>query len=409
MEYQEAIDWLFAQVPFYQKQGKSAYKADLSNITNLCEALGNPHLDLNFIHVAGTNGKGSVCHMTASVLQEAGLKVGLYTSPHLLDFRERIRLNGQMIPKSFVLNFIQENKALIKSTKCSFFEITTAMMFLYFAEIKPDIILLETGLGGRLDSTNIIKTPLVSAITNIGLDHTNILGNTIEKIATEKAGIIKENGVVAIGIMPPEVERIFMDTAKSRRNKIIKASGFSSISSELKGACQGDNSRLVQAIIQALNIKPSFEISEVHIKKGLENVVKNTGLRGRWERLENSPAVILDTGHNANGIDTIVETLKKSSYDQLHWVFGAMADKDIEAVVKLLPVDGKYYLCGINNPRSLTLETLKKVFSECGLEFTSESSPFTAYTLAKKNASKNDLILLAGSTFLIAEFLEEYN
>jgi dihydrofolate synthase/folylpolyglutamate synthase len=409
MEYQEAINWLFSQVPFYQKQGKSAYKADLSNITKLCEALGNPQNGLKYIHIAGTNGKGSVCHMTASVLQEAGLKVGLYTSPHLLDFRERIRLNGEMIPETYVLNFIEKNGQLIKETECSFFEATTALMFAYFSEEKPDIILLETGLGGRLDSTNIIQAPLIAALTNIGLDHTNILGNSIEKIASEKAGIIKEESVVAIGVMPQEVERIFVNTAESKNCEFINVANFSSLASDLKGAYQQENTKLVQAIIHSLNMHYSYQIHYTDIKRGLANVVKNTRLKGRWELFASDPKVILDTGHNPNGIQSIIRTLENESYNRLHWVFGAMADKDIELVVDLLPIDAQYYLCQINNKRSLSLKILSTAFAKAGLKFSAANSPSEAYFLAKKNASKDDLILLAGSTFLVAEFLEEFS
>lgn len=406
MTYPQAVEWLFNQLPFYQKQGKSAYKADLNNIFRLCSELGNPQDELSFIHVAGTNGKGSVCHMTASILQEAGYKVGLFTSPHLLDFRERIKLNGKMIPQEDVLLFVSKNREMIEGCQCSFFEATTAMMFWYFAKEKPDVVVLETGLGGRLDSTNIIKNPLLTVITNIGLDHVNILGDNIVQIAKEKAGIIKAKSPLVLGVMEDQAEREIIKNARLKGVEVCDAKYFKPVFSDLKGSYQLQNSQTVQAVIKVLENRDWEKLSKEKIERGLANVVKNTGLHGRWELVSENPKTILDAGHNKDGIKNILACLKNESFEQLHWVFASMSDKDLTGILSLLPSEACFYITEANTPRSRKTEELTKLFLKNGFNAVSYNNIADALSSSQKNAKKNDLILIAGSIFLLADYYQ---
>ena len=325
MNYDETVSWMFQQLPMYQNKGKSAFKKDLTNTLALSHHLDNPHKQFKSIHVAGTNGKGSTSHMLASVLQKAGYRVGLYTSPHLKDFRERIRINGEVVSKQFVIGFIKRNKAFLESHQLSFFEMTVGMAFGYFAKQKVDVAIIEVGLGGRLDSTNII-TPELSIITNIGLDHTQFLGDTLQKIAEEKAGIIKPNVPVVVSETQPETKSIFQVKAKSSNSEIFFADKLiqKGLKSDLKGLYQIHN---IKAVMQAVNILSysKFKISKTELKKGLLNVINNTGLKGRWQILGHKPKTICDTAHNREGLTYVMQQLKEEEYERLHIVFGAVS------------------------------------------------------------------------------------
>ena len=327
MTYKETLDWMFAQLPMYQQKGMTAYKDKLDNIVNFTEILGNPEKKFKSIHVAGTNGKGSSSHMLASILQEAGYNVGLYTSPHLKDFRERIKINGKPVPKKFVIEFIAKHRPFLEYHKLSFFEMTVGMAFDYFGNENIDIAIIEVGLGGRLDSTNII-TPEVSLITNIGMDHTNILGDSLEKIAMEKAGIIKRNVPVVISERQPETEVIFTLIARQRRSKIVFSDelDIADYPSDLMGDYQRQNSKGVVACLKQLQ---GFEVKEKHIKKGLKNVVSNTGILGRWQILQSKPTVICDTAHNKEGLQQVLQQLKNQKHEKLHLVLGFVNDKEV--------------------------------------------------------------------------------
>ena len=403
MNYDETINWMFQQLPMYQNKGKAAYKEDLSNTLLLSRHLGEPQEHFKSIHVAGTNGKGSTSHMLASVLQEAGYKVGLYTSPHLKDFRERIRINGKVISKQFVIGFIKRNRPFFKANHLSFFEMTVGMAFNYFAKKKIDIAVIEVGLGGRLDSTNII-TPELSIITNIGFDHMQFLGDTIEKIALEKAGIIKNNIPVVIGQTQQEIEGVFKEKAKSCDSKIYFADQLVDewFESDLKGNYQTHN---IKTAIQSVKLlqKSGYKISERQLKRGLLNVSNNTGLQGRWQVLQQSPKIICDTAHNKEGLTYVMKQLQSETFKELHIVFGVVNDKELNSIIPLLPVNAKYYYCKPNVNRGLDVKKLKSVFNKNDLAGKAYHSVEDALNAAKSHAEKEDLIYVGGSTFVVAE------
>ena len=410
MNYQETLNWMFNQLPMYQQQGASAYKEDLTNSLLLSNYLGKPENDLKFIHVAGTNGKGSTSHLLASVLKEAGYKVGLYTSPHLKDFRERIKIiipevSGE-ITEEFVCEFIEKHIDFFKSNELSFFEMTVGLAFEYFKKEKIDIAIIEVGLGGRLDSTNII-TPLISVITNIGKDHVQLLGNTLEAIANEKAGIIKKDIPVVIGEYIAETKPVFLAKANEMESEIYFASETISnvYPSDLKGNYQISNKKTAIQTLRILNSIPGFEVSEAAIKKGFLNVVKNTGLQGRWQQLNSAPKTICDTAHNQHGLEIVINQIKTEQFDTLHFVFGVVNDKDLDEILPLFPKNAIYYFCKPNMPRGLDAKILEQKSQEFGLTGKVYNSVSEAYTSAKENAVVTDFIYIGGSNFVVAEIL----
>lgn len=406
MNYSETINWLFQQLPMYQTQGASAYKKDLTNTVLLASYLENPEQHLTCIHVAGTNGKGSTSHLLASVFQEAGYKVGLYTSPHLKDFRERIKINGIDISKDFIVDFVAKNKDFFEAHQLSFFEMTVGLAFDYFKKEKTDINIIEVGMGGRLDSTNIIK-PEVSVITNIGLDHTQFLGDTFEKIAFEKAGIIKQNIPVIIGEYTVETRKVFEEKAQSMHSPIYFASDLieKTYSSPLLGDYQIHNKRTVLQTFRVIQEQNRFNISEDHIKKGFQNVIKNTRLQGRWQQINENPKAICDTAHNSHGLKIVLHQIQKEKFDQLHLVLGVVNDKDLDEILPLFPKKAHYYFCKPEIPRGLDAVILKEKASEYGLNGKVFNSVSNAYQAALKNATPNDFIYIGGSTFVVAEIL----
>ncbi|MFV0565413.1 MAG: bifunctional folylpolyglutamate synthase/dihydrofolate synthase [Flavobacteriaceae bacterium] len=405
MTYQNTLDWMFLQLPMYQRQGKSAFKKDLSNTLKLAQQLNHPQHNFKTVHVAGTNGKGSTSHMLASILQEVGYKVGLYTSPHLKDFRERIKINGKTVSKQFITGFITRNKLFLEKNNLSFFEMTVGMAFDYFSKQKVDIAVVEVGLGGRLDSTNII-TPQVSVITNIGLDHTQFLGNTLEAIAYEKGGIIKPNIPVVIGETQPETIEVFKTLANKNRTKIVFADQEETINyqSDLKGIYQAKNIKTVQAAIRELQ-KKGFNTSENHIKQGFLKVVKNTGLLGRWQVLAHNPKVVCDTGHNKEGLTYVVKQIASETFNALHIVFGVVSDKDLSALVNILPKNATYYFCKPNIPRGMGAQQLKTELNMFGFKGEAYNSVNEAYKAALSQAQKSDFVFVGGSTFVVAEII----
>ena len=405
MTYQDTLNWMFSQLPMYQRQGKTAFKKDLSNTLKLAEHLNNPENKFKSVHVAGTNGKGSTSHILASVLQEAGYKVGLYTSPHLKDFRERIKINGQEVSKHFVIGFIKRNKDFFEANKLSFFEMTVGMAFDYFAKQNIDIAVVEVGLGGRLDSTNIV-IPEVSIITNIGLDHTQFLGDTLEAIAFEKGGIIKPNIPVVIGETQKETAPVFKSLAKSCDSEILFADQLVSevYKSDLMGSYQSKNIKTVIQTVKQLQGK-GFKISKKNIKQGLLKVVKNTGLLGRWQILKERPKVVCDTGHNREGLIYVMQQLSNETFESLHIVFGVVNDKDLRSILDLLPKKATYYFCKPNIPRGLDAEELQQTFSSYKLKGRAYKSVNEAYNSALNNARKDDFIYVGGSTFVVAEII----
>jgi dihydrofolate synthase/folylpolyglutamate synthase len=406
MNYKETTDWMFNQLPMYQLQGASAYKKDLTNTHLLIDHLHNPHKELKFIHVAGTNGKGSTSHMLASIMQEAGYKVGLYTSPHLKDFRERIKINGAEITETFVCDFINQNKTFFESHDISFFEMSVGMAFAYFAKEEVDIAIIEVGMGGRLDATNII-TPIVSVITNIGLDHTQFLGNTIAAIAGEKAGIIKPTIPIVIGEYTPETKVVFLAKAQENNSQLYLASDLISANypSDLLGDYQLPNKKAVIQTIAVLNSQQEFSINDNEIRMGLLNVVKNTGLQGRWQQLADSPKIICDTAHNSHGLEIVMNQIQKELFTKLHVVLGVVNDKDLDKILPLFPKNAIYYFSKPNNPRGLDATTLADKSKEHGLTGTVFNSITIAYQNAIEAAADTDLIYVGGSTFVVAEIL----
>lgn len=429
--YPEVLDFLYSQLPMFQRSGPAAYKDNLDNTFRLDEMFGHPHQSFKTIHIAGTNGKGSVSHMLASVLQEAGYKTGLYTSPHLKDFRERIRVNGEMIAEQavidFTLSYREKNKT--EQLEPSFFELTVSMAFDYFRTMKVDVAVIEVGLGGRLDSTNII-TPEVSVITNISFDHMALLGNTLPKIAAEKAGIIKAGIPVIVGESSPETNPVFESFAQKVDTKLefadqtyqteyslLTPDGFQSfyirkngdlyyrdLQTDLKGIYQRQNVPTVLKTIDCLHEK-GWNLNEALIRKGLKNTLGNTGLMGRWQTIGNNPLVVCDTGHNPAGIKLVVEQIGQTAWKALHMVIGMVNDKDQSEVLSLLPANATYYFTKANIPRATTPEELAAKASRFGLAGNCYNSVREALSAALKNADKNDLIFIGGSTFVVAEIL----
>jgi len=435
MKYRQTLDYLFAQLPMFHRIGAAAYRADLGNTIALCTLLGHPENSFKSIHVAGTNGKGSTSHLIASVLQSAGYKTGLCTSPHLKDFRERIRVNGKKIPKAYICDFVSSNKRSFESVQSSFFEYAAVMAFQYFADEKVDVAIIETGMGGRLDSTNVI-TPLISVITNISKDHTMFLGDTLPAIAVEKAGIIKQGVPVVIGETQPEVQDVFLKKAKAlnapihfadqnykiqdmkekkgdfniapMRRDSIPGDGVPGVgvplNCPLTGIYQKKNFITSFQVLEIL-IDCGFKISENAIRSGFRNVVRQTGLQGRWQVLPGEPRTICDVGHNEAGIKYIIEQLNLEKFDRLHWVFGLVNDKDADGILKLLPADAIFYFCKANIPRGLDADELRQKAIVFGLNGKVYPSVKEAYQAAKQAAAENDLVFVGGSTFIVAEVL----
>ena len=400
MNYKDTLNYLFSQLPMYQRTGVAAYKKDIGNIIKACDFLNNPQEKFKSIHIAGTNGKGSTAHLLSSVLQEAGYKTGLYTSPHLVDFRERIKINGKKISEKNVIDFVNINKENFETINMSFFEYTVAMAFYEFEKEKVDIAIIETGLGGRLDSTNIIN-PLLSIITNIGYDHMNLLGDSLEEIAFEKAGIIKENTPVLIGKKQQEIDHIFKKQANKKYASLTYAKRFDNQFSEEIPDYQKENINTVISAIDVLN----WNISNEEINSGIKNVKINTGLRGRWEVLSTKPKIVCDTGHNIDGINQVINHLEKIKYGKLHFVFGTVNDKKLDSILNILPKDGIYYFCKAKIDRALDANKLKSLCESKNIFGESYSSVTSALNAAKKNSENEDLILIGGSTFVVAEVL----
>jgi len=406
MNYPETLEWMFNKLPMYQTQGATAYRKDITNTVLLAEHLGHPEKQLRCIHVAGTNGKGSTSHLLASVLMEAGYKVGLYTSPHLKDYRERITINGETISEAYVVEFITKNKPFFETHNLSFFEMSVGLAFEYFANENIDIAVIEVGMGGRLDSTNII-TPLISVITNIGLDHTQFLGDTLEAIAFEKAGIIKNNIPVVIGEHLAETKPVFTAKAKETHSEIYFASDLveKDYPCGLLGDYQFYNKKTVIQTLRVLQEKKLLQVSEDAIKNGFLNVITNTHLQGRWQQLGANPKIICDTAHNAHGLTVVMEQLKKEKYNHLHLVLGVVNDKKLDDILTLLPTNAKYYFCKPNISRGLEATVLQEKATTFGLKGTIYNSVSEAYEHSRKMAGVDDLIYIGGSTFVVAEIL----
>lgn len=421
MNYRETLDYLYNTLPVFQKVGGVAYKKGLDNTINLLSALDNPHHKFKSIHVAGTNGKGSVSSMLAAVFQNAGYKTGLYTSPHLKEFTERIKVNGIEVDQEFVVDFVEKTQNLIKEIRPSFFELTVAMAFDYFALSQVDIAIIEVGMGGRLDSTNVIN-PELSIITNISFDHQQYLGDTLEKIAEEKAGIIKENVPVVVSEYVPETRRVFEKAALERNTSIVYASDqyvvsetslgmkvtrdgkieYNEIEMDLKGGYQEKNLKAVLAALQVMKSK-SWKLPIGKIKEGLKNVGRLTGLKGRWQVLSQSPMIICDTGHNVAGITYILEEIQKSNFQNLYMVLGMVSDKDISGILELLPKHATYIFCQPNIQRALPADDLKQMACQFGLKGIAVPNVNQAIESAKKASSSEDMIFIGGSTFVVAE------
>ena len=401
--YEDVRAWLYKQLPMYQRQGASAYKPGLEKMQAFMAYLGNPHQAFSSIHVAGTNGKGSTAHMITSVLMEAGYTVGLYTSPHLKDFSERIRINGIAIETTFVVSFVQEHKDYFLKAQLSFFELTVGMSFAYFKEQQIDFAIVEVGLGGRLDATNIIS-PVLAVITNIGFDHTQFLGDTLEAIAGEKAGIIKKNIPIVIGETQEQTTAVFKATASNLMAPIIWADAVEvkPFPTDLTGLYQKKNIQTTVVALQTLNLD---QLNEAHIRLGLQKVVSNTHLQGRWQILDNNPLVVADVTHNAAGFAYVIEQIKQTPYDKLHLVLGFVKDKDLELIFSQLPRDASYYFCAPNMGRAEEVSVLMKLAEKYTLIAEVFNSVDLAYKSAAKNADNSDFIYVGGSTFVVAEIL----
>jgi dihydrofolate synthase/folylpolyglutamate synthase len=406
MDYSETLTWMFEKLPMYQRLGKAAFKKDLTNTLELSKELGFPEQQFKSIHVGGTNGKGSVSHMLASILQTSGYKVGLYTSPHLKDFRERIKINGLEIPEQEIIDFIYHHKIFLETQQLSFFEMTVGMAFDYFAKQRVDIAIIEVGLGGRLDSTNII-TPLLSVITNIGLDHVAFLGDTLEKIAGEKAGIIKQNIPVVIGETEPETKLVFLNKANAETSFIHFAKDLEAVlpDCDLKGSYQKNNIRTALQAIEVLNKIGGWAIKKDEIEKGLANVKSNTHFRGRWETLGQQPRIIADTGHNEEGLRLVIKQLLQEPYEHLHIVLGVVNDKDLDRILPLFPKEAFYYFCKPDVPRGMEADYLQKKAQDFLLNGDVFTSVGDAFNSAKQSAKASDVIFVGGSTFTVAEIL----
>ncbi len=427
MNYQQTIDYLFSFLPMFQRIGAAAYKADIYNTVELMAALGNPEKKFKTIHIAGTNGKGSSSHLIASILREKGLKVGLHTSPHLKDFRERIKIDNKMCDESFVVDFVEKNKELIERIKPSFFETAVAMAFTYFAQEKVDVAIIEVGMGGRLDSTNVIN-PLACLITNISYDHVQFLGNSLAEIAGEKAGIIKENTPVVISQSQKETRKVFEDKAKEKNAPITFADDYLStnnvryecgklsmdilknnetrienLQSPLAGYYQEKNILGVIALIDTLNKYHNFEINKENILKGIENLPTNFPILGRWQILCNKPLTICDTGHNEDGLKYVTEQIKNTPHEKLRFVLAMVNDKDVDKVLSMLDKNAEYYLSQAKIPRALPVEDLAQKAKENNLSFSTYQTIQQALEQAQKDAKENDLVFVGGSTFTVAE------
>ncbi|ATA69369.1 tetrahydrofolate synthase [Capnocytophaga cynodegmi] len=404
MNYQETLSWMFNRLPMFQNQGGKALNHKLDNIQALTAILDHPEKKFKSLHIAGTNGKGSSSHMLASVLQQAGYKVGLYTSPHLKDFRERIKINGIEIPESDVITFIEKHKSFFEENHLSFFEMTVGLAFDYFAKQQVDIAVIEVGLGGRFDSTNIIN-PEISLITNISKDHMDILGNTLPEIATEKAGIIKKNTPIVISEYNELTAPIFIKKAKEENAPIIFASYISTVlKTDLQGIYQEKNIKGVIAVLDFLR-NNFWEISDNDIETGLLNVVKNTGLRGRWQTLSERPKIVCDTGHNEAGLSYVIEQISQQSFEKLHIVLGFAKDKDVNSALDMFPKNATYYFCKPNIPRGLDVQILYEIATKKGIKGKAYDSVKNALEAAKKNAKPEDFIFVGGSTFVVAEIV----
>lgn len=424
MNYDETLNYLYNQMPEFQRIGHLAYKPGLDNSYKLDAIFERPHTRYKTIHVGGTNGKGSTSHLITSILIQSGYKVGLYTSPHLIDFRERIRVNGEMVSKEYVIEFVEKYRAQFEPVMPSFFELTMEMAFKYFSEQEVDVAVIEVGLGGRLDSTNIIS-PEMCVITNIGFDHVQFLGNSLQAIAREKAGIIKPHTPVVIGEASDQnIRNVFVNKAGQEEAPIIFAEeeiidfvskrdedglhfsggGFNNIKSQLNGLAQEKNARTVITAIKELK-KIGYSITDDAVYTGFENVVMLTGLIGRWQQLSDKPRIICDTGHNSHGIKYIVEQLRNEQYDNLHIVFGMVNDKDVSSVLELMPKDAKYYFTRASIERALTPEEIAKKALVYGLRGDTYDNIKQAIDAAKQNADENDLIFIGGSSFIVADAL----
>ena len=401
MNYTQTVNWLFNQLPVYQIDGKFKYKVDLGPILKTCDYLKNPQNTFKSIHVAGTNGKGSSSHMLSSILQESGLRVGLYTSPHLLDFRERIKLNGKFIEKKFVSDFVTKHIDFFENNKISFFEMTVAMAFDYFAKSNVDIAVIETGLGGRLDSTNILD-PLVSLITNIGLDHKEFLGNNLKDIAKEKAGIIKSSVPVVISEFQRETYPIFENKAQKIGTKIHLAEITNKFKTDLLGDFQNKN---INGVVKVISLLDHLNISNQNIEKGLLNIKKNTGLIGRFQILCDSPKIICDVGHNLEAFQEILANLSCLKFDNLKFVLGFVKGKDFEKIIDILPKNAHYFFCTPNIERGLSLDSLASYGSASKLKYSLHDSVSDAYNSALSGSSEKDLIFIGGSNFTVSEIL----
>ena len=408
MDYQATLDYLYNSAPLFQQVGAGAYKEGLANTWALDEHLGHPHRSYRTIHIAGTNGKGSCSHTLAAILQEAGYRVGLYTSPHLLDFRERIRVNGQPVPEEYVIRFVEEERAFFEPLHPSFFELTTAMAFRYFADAGVDVAVVEVGLGGRLDCTNIIR-PDLCIITNISLDHVQFLGNTLAKIAGEKAGIIKPGIPVVIGETTPETRPVFAKRAEETGAPIHFAEeeavrDYPDMEFELKGLYQAKNRRTLLAALPLLQ-EAGYRIREEHIRSGFARVTELTGLMGRWQKLQEHPMLVCDTGHNVGGIQYVAEQLRRQTCRQLHIVIGMVNDKDVRGALALLPHEAVYYFTQASVKRALPAEQLARLAAEAGLEGEVYPDVLSAVRAAQEKSLPEDFIFVGGSTFIVADLL----
>ena len=421
MNYEETLDYLYNSAPLFQHIGKDAYKAGLENTYLLDKYFNHPHRQFRTIHIAGTNGKGSCSHTLAAILQSAGYKTGLYTSPHLIDFRERIRVNGIPVSKEYVIDFVEKHRAFFEPLHPSFFELTTAMAFHYFAQSQVDVAIIEVGLGGRIDCTNIIR-PDLCVITNISFDHIQFLGNTLAKIATEKAGIIKEKTPVVIGETTPETKPIFTTRAKEvnfaeeeqllhsssineKGKRIYQTTDYLNLEGELEGLCQLKNTNTLLSAIRLLK-QAGYQLTESNIRKGFSQVCELTGLMGRWQKLESEPTLICDTGHNVGGISYIIEQLEHQKYERLHIVIGMVNDKDISGVLSMLPKNATYYFTKASVKRALSEKELQSLAMQSGLHGDTYPDVETAVTAAKEKANKNDFIFVGGSSFIVADLLK---
>jgi len=397
---------MFKKLPMYQNIGDFAYKKDLSNITLICEHLNNPQNNFKSIHVGGTNGKGSCSHMLSSILQEAGYKVGLYTSPHLVDFRERVRINGEMISKDSVSEFMLHNFDFFESNNVSFFEMTVGLAFNYFSFNKVDIAIIEVGMGGRLDSTNII-TPILSLITNISIDHTKFLGSNISDIAREKAGIIKEKTPIVIGETQDEIKSIFIDIANTKGSEIVFADDFiyDNYDCDLQGIYQKKNIKTVLKASEILQ-QNDYKINDIDIKNGLNRVSINTGLKGRWDIIQNNPMIICDTAHNIAALKEVISQLIRLEYSKLYFIVGFSDDKDLDKISKIFPENSEYYFVKPKVDRGKDSQEVKQIFESNNRIGITQNSVNEAINQIKKTSSKDDVIFIGGSTFVVSEIFQ---